>query len=206
MKSTRDRILQTLLNHPRATIAEMAEAVGINAISVRHHLTSLEADGLVTAEEERHGVGRPRLVYFLTAKGNEIFPTNYLGLTNRLLDQLKETIPANIVNKLFEDIAIDLAKKYAPQDSISTLESRLEYTRQVLSEEGFTLEWERQGDQYTVHAVTCPYHYISQAHPEVCAIDRTLISKILAVPAEQIQCTHEGDNHCVFCLNTSSEA
>lgn len=206
MKSTRDRILQTLLNHPRATIAEMADAVGINAISVRHHLTSLEADGLVTADEERHGVGRPRLVYFLTDKGNETFPTNYLGLTNRLLDQLKETVPPNIINKLFEDIALDLARKYAPQDQTLTLEKRLDYIRQVLAQEGFTLEWEHKGDQYTVHAITCPYHYISQAHPEICAIDRTLISKILAVPAERIQCTLEGDTHCVFCLDVKKEA
>jgi DeoR family transcriptional regulator, suf operon transcriptional repressor len=64
MNSTRDRILQTLLNRPRSSINELAQAVDINAISVRHHLTNMQADGLVAAEEERHGVGRPRLVYF----------------------------------------------------------------------------------------------------------------------------------------------
>ncbi len=37
MKSTRDRILQTLVSQPRSTITDLALAVDINAISVRHH-------------------------------------------------------------------------------------------------------------------------------------------------------------------------
>ena len=47
MKSTREKILTSLVSQPRSTINELADAVGINAISVRHHLTSLEAEGLV---------------------------------------------------------------------------------------------------------------------------------------------------------------
>ena len=44
MNSTRDRILKTLLTHPNATISDLADAVDINTISVRHHLTNLLAD------------------------------------------------------------------------------------------------------------------------------------------------------------------
>src|SRR5512141_2796665 len=112
MKSTRERILQTLLSHPRSTINELAAAIGINAISVRHHRTSLQADGLVTYEEERHGVGRPRLVYFLTEKGMEHFPTRYFRLTNRLLDQIKGTFSDQMVQKLFTQMAADLVAKH----------------------------------------------------------------------------------------------
>src|SRR5512138_2153437 len=110
MKSTRDRILQTLVSQPRSTITDLAEAVDINAISVRHHLTRLQAEGLIAAEEERHGVGRPRLVYFLTEKGLERFPTRYLRLTNRLLDQIKESLPQNTVRTIFDQMAVDMAE------------------------------------------------------------------------------------------------
>ena len=88
MKSTRDKILQTLLRQPRRTINELAEAVGINPISVRHHLTNLQMEGIIAADEERHGVGRPRLVYTLTDVGMEKFPTRYLSLTTLLLAQM----------------------------------------------------------------------------------------------------------------------
>jgi predicted ArsR family transcriptional regulator len=115
MKSTRDRILQTLLRKPSSTINDLALAVGINPISVRHHLTNLQVEGLVDAEEERHGVGRPRLVYSLTEHGMEKFPTRYLRLTSRLLDQLKSTLPQPMVSRLFAEMASSLADEYSEQ-------------------------------------------------------------------------------------------
>jgi predicted ArsR family transcriptional regulator len=81
------------MKKPHSTINDLAKAVSINSISVRHHLTSLLLDGLVQSEEERHGVGRPRLVYSLSQKGLERFPTRYFELTSRLLDQMKESLP-----------------------------------------------------------------------------------------------------------------
>ena len=101
MKSTREKVLQTLVSNPRSTILEIASEVGINAISVRHHLTSLQAASLVSAEEERHGVGRPRLVYFLTDRGMEKFPTRYYRLTNNLLTEMKASMPETDVEEYF---------------------------------------------------------------------------------------------------------
>jgi DeoR family transcriptional regulator, suf operon transcriptional repressor len=200
MKSTRDRILQTLLNHPRSTIIELAAAVGINAISVRHHISSLEADGLATYEEERHGVGRPRLVYYLTEKGLERFPTNYLRLTTRLLDELKETLPEPMVSKLFANMATDLASRYASQIKDLSMEERLELVKTLLGQEGFTVEWEKHGDKYHINEITCPYYHIGQSHPEVCTVDQTLISTVLDIPAEKINCVLHGDSHCTYVI------
>jgi DeoR family transcriptional regulator, suf operon transcriptional repressor len=200
MKSTRDRILQTLLNHPRSTINEMAAAVEINAISVRHHLASLEADGLVSYDEERHGVGRPRLVYFLTEKGRERFPTNYLRLTTRLLDQLKESLPPSMVNRLFTQMATGMAANVTEQVEHLGIEERLNLVQKLLAQEGFTVEWEKMGSQYQIHEITCPYYHIGQSHPEVCTVDQTLISTVLNIPAEKITCVLSGDTHCTYVI------
>ncbi len=205
MKSTRDRILQTLPRQPRTTINQLAVAVGINPISVRHHLTNLQVEGLVTAEEERHGVGRPRLVYFLTETGMERFPTRYLRLTTRLLAQMKETMPAPVVSKLFAEMADGLAHEYADQMTGMSMEERLELAKSLLTEEGFTVEWEKQGSQYHIHEITCPYLQVGQDHPEVCTVDQTLISKMLAVPAEMVECILKGDVHCTYVVEAGAK-
>jgi len=201
MKSTRERILQTLLGNPRATISDLAEAVGINAISVRHHLTSLQAESLVAAEEERHGVGRPRLVYFLTETGLERFPTRYLRLTNRLLDQMKESLPAPVVNKIFTEIAVDMASSVKREAHSMNIEERLDLVQKLLAEEGFTVQWEKQGSQYHIHEISCPYYHVGQSHPEVCSVDQTLISTVLEIPAEKIHCILRGDTHCTYVIS-----
>ena len=203
MKSTRERILHTLLKHPGSTINDLADAVHINPISVRHHLTNLQVEGLVHAEEERHGVGRPRLVYSLTEHGLEHFPTRYLRLTSRLLDQLKSSLPEPMVTQLFAGMANSLASEYAEQMQGLSMEERLDLISDLLEEEGFTVEWEKLGDQYRIHEITCPYLRIGQNHPEVCTVDQTLISKMLAVPAEKVQCILNGNAHCTYVVQSS---
>ncbi|HCR72363.1 MAG TPA: hypothetical protein DIW23_13020 [Anaerolineae bacterium] len=203
MKSTRDKILQTLLKKPKSTINEMAEAVGINPISVRHHLTNLQMEGLVEAQEERHGVGRPRLVYLLTAEGMERFPTRYLRLTNRLIAQMKETLPAPAVSQLFGQIAEDLVSQYANDVKGLSMEARLDFVKDLLAQEGFTVEWEKKDDSYQIHEISCPYYQIGIAHPEVCTVDQTLISKMLALPVNRVQCILDGSAHCTYVVQQS---
>jgi len=161
-------------------------------------LNSLQVNELIEAQEERHGVGRPRLVYSLTEAGMEKFPTRYLRLTSRLLDQLKSSLPKPMVNKLFSEMAVSLAEEYAEQIQGLTMEDRLELIQHLLAEEGFTVEWEKSGTQYRIHEITCPYLQIGQEHPEVCTVDQTLISRMLAVPAEKIQCILDGSTHCTY--------
>jgi DeoR family transcriptional regulator, suf operon transcriptional repressor len=205
--STREFVLKALLTRQHCTMNELADVVGISPISMRHHISRLEAEGLVKSEEERHGVGRPRMVYFLTESGLERFPTRYVRLTLRLLEQLKETVPPAIVSNLFTQMAKDLANDLSSQSDMDNLsiEERLKIMQTFLEHEGFTINWERQGDQYLIQEVNCPYFHVGQSHPEVCAVDQALISAALSVPAEKVKCILNGDSICTYVVSTQPE-
>jgi len=130
----------------------------------------------------------------------ERFPTRYLRLTNRLLDQLKESLPAPVVNKLFTEIAVDMASSVKREARSMNIEERLDLIQKLLGEEGFSVQWEKQGSQYQIHEITCPYYHVGQSHPEVCNMDQTLISTLLEIPAEKIQCVLRGDTHCTYVI------
>ena len=196
--NTREKILRILLSRQLCTIIELAEAVNINPISVRHHITRLEAEGLVGSSEERHGVGRPRRLYFLTESGLERFPSRYLKLTIRLLEQLKGTMPEPMVSNLFSQMAKDVAAEYEMKVRGLNIEERLDLVTDLLSSEGFTVEWESKGDEYHIREISCPYYHIGQSHPEVCSVDQTLISTMLSVPAEKVKCVLDGDSYCTY--------
>ena len=198
--STRQKVLQTLLKNHRCTIVELADAVDINPISVRHHIAKLQAEGLVASEDEKHGVGRPRQVFFLTEAGLESFPTRYLRLTIRLLEQLKVNLPQKMVDQLFSQMAADLADEYAQTADLHglTIEQRLELVNDLLKKEGFDLEWEKKDNQYYIREINCPYLHVGQNHPEVCVIDQTLISTVLDLPTEKVKCILDGDKQCTY--------
>ncbi|MCJ7695958.1 MAG: winged helix-turn-helix transcriptional regulator [Anaerolineaceae bacterium] len=203
MKSTREKIIKTILSHPGATINDLAQEVGINGISVRHHLTSLQAEGLVTAEEERHGVGRPRLVYSITENGMEKFPSNYLKLTNRILDQLKQMLPSQQLNNLFQRIALKFTEEHNSVFASLPLDKQLDRVKYILSEEGFIIEWEKKDDQYVIRNINCPYYHIGISHPEICKIDQAIISTLLSKPLLKGKCLLEGDTCCEYTVDLS---
>lgn len=200
MQSTRERVLQTLQRNQRCTINELADSVDINPISVRHHIAKLQAEGLVDSLEERHGVGRPRRLYFLTESGLERFPTRYIRMSNRLLEQIKQKMPVSIVREFFVQMAEDLLEEQAGERDLQALsiEERLDLIQSMLQREGFTVEWERFGDEYRIRETNCPYLQVGQKHPEVCVMDQTLISTVLSIPAEKVRCVLNGDTHCTY--------
>lgn len=198
MRSTREKILRTLLSYPGSTINDLAEEVGINGISIRHHLSSLEAEALVVSAEERHGVGRPRLIYSLTDKGVEKFPTNYLRLTKQLINTLRERMTEEEINGLFEDIGSEIAEKHQDDFFDIPLEQKLINLKSLLHEEGFIIEYKKRHGSFIITSLSCPYYQIGLENPEICHLDYKLISDLLSTPLEIETCILKGDDRCTY--------
>src|SRR5690606_36863959 len=92
----------------------------------------------------------------------------------------------------------DLANEYANDIKGLSMEERLDFVKDLLAQEGFTVEWEKKDNQYQIHEISCPYYQIGVTHPEVCTVDQTLISKMLALPANKVQCILDGGAHCTY--------
>ena len=195
---TREVILRALRAKGRCSVKELAEAAGISPVSVRHHLSALQADALIHSEEVRHGVGRPLHMYSLTDEAHELFPTRYFRLTNRLIGEIKESLPQEALHLLLSSVADTMADDYAAQLEGLPLEQRLRRLVELLDEEGFAAEVERRGGELLIRELSCPYLQIGMQHPEVCTIDQSFIAKALSLPVERVRCLLDGDAHCAF--------
>lgn len=203
---TREIILRTLRSEGDCTVKELAAAADVSPVSVRHHLSNLQAEGLVSVEEVRHGVGRPHHSFSLTEKALELFPTRYYRLTNRLLVELKENMPGEQVDDLFSGVADNMAQQFADELGDLPLNERLERLVDLLKKEGFDAELEKDGDQLLIHELSCPYLHVGQEHPEICVLDQALIAKALSLPVERVSWLLEGDLHCTYAVDLPSES
>ena len=200
MSKTRDLIISTLAKNRFCSINDFVDVAQISHISVRHHIQKLEAEGLVNSKEEKHGVGRPRRLYFLTKKGGEQFPSRYLSLTSRLLEQLKGSVPKETLDNLLKQIALDMASSLKKDIDFENLglQERIILLENLMKQEGFTVEVVQHDDIVEIKELSCPYYQVGQDHPEVCIVDRTLISNILNMPVEKISCILDGDHLCSY--------
>jgi DeoR family suf operon transcriptional repressor len=205
--NTRSRVLRTLLLNQRRTVNELAESVGINPISVRHHVNKLEAEGLIESQEERHGVGRPRLVYSLTQMGMEQFPQRYLQLTLRLLEQLKSSLPAEVIGDIFREVAQEMAGEITKQVDLQelNLEQRLELLQRALVAEGFMVELEEENGDYYIVEASCPYHHVGEDYPEICIVDEELIARFADTSPKRVECILDGDKQCRYLIKPKAK-
>ena len=204
MSSSREKILQTLLSYPGSTINDLAEAVGINGISIRHHLTAMEAEGLVTSAEERHGVGRPRLIYKLTDKGVEEFPTRYFQLTKRIIKALKNHLNPGEVSDLFSKIGGGIAKDYLSEIEQGSIQENIELLQKALTMEGFVIDIKENENNYILSMLSCPYSRVGLSHPEICAIDHEIIRNFFPQHVKIESCILNGDNRCIYHIPTTT--
>lgn len=204
-QGTRDEILRSLKTRGGVTVLELSEMVGVSAVTVRHHLNSLQADKLVEARAERRSVGRPHHIFFLTDAGEELFPKQYLGLTRRLLDQMKSSLPSETVSRLFEHMAEDIIAKHQHRLRGRSQDERMEILVEILEEEGFMVTWKKEKNTYRIIEHNCPYRNLGNDHPDICTLDQTLITSILEAPIRKTSCLLKGDSSCTYVVQNKGE-
>lgn len=105
MQETRQHILVYLCVHPDATFRNLRELLTLTTTGVRQHLTLLEQDGLIESREQRGKVGRPALVYSLTAAGEASYPLVYDLLSNAMLDEVHASYGADGFQQMIRGVA-----------------------------------------------------------------------------------------------------
>jgi predicted ArsR family transcriptional regulator len=117
---SRLEILKLLYTRP-LSVDELAEKLGLQPITIRHHLQSLEEAGFIEPFEERMGsVGRPKLYYRIIKEPPLLsFPKRrYLTLSNFVINTLQFVLGANRAKKLLWKTGLEMGK-----NTIKRLES-----------------------------------------------------------------------------------
>src|SRR6185312_11615541 len=98
----RREILVRLRRDGPSTPDQLATAIGASRTGVLQQLRALEATHFVSRETVRHGVGRPRHLYDITADAQELFPTNYDGLAAGLLAAIGAVGGDALIEQIFQ--------------------------------------------------------------------------------------------------------
>ncbi len=200
MQTRRQEILTILKRRGEATVDELASTLDLTPVTVRHHLDILRADSLVEASSirRRRGPGRPQYVYTLTAEASSHFPTDYAGLTNELLDELKDGLGQAAVQEILKKIAdhrLGQAPAFGPD---LALDERLEKLVAYMVERGHIASLEKNDDGWFIHASNCPYQNVATKHPELCSMDQFLWEQLSGAKVVCRQRITDGAHSCIY--------
>lgn len=207
MQSTRRQIIDALNERGSATVDELAHLVALTPMAVRHHLNVLQAEKFITASTARRktGPGRPSQVYSLTDNADTLFPTDYSGLTDYVLDEMLAQVGQEKIIQIFEGIADRMIGEAPSPKPNQTIEERLDELIGFLNKKGFISEWQSEPDGYLIHAYSCPYRRVVKNHEEVCLLDARIIGSMLNVVPNRTSCLRASDDHCTYHISKPIE-
>jgi len=200
MQVTRQRIIDILRSRGQATVDELAKEVGLTPMAVRHHLNVLQADDLIMIlrTKQQHRPGRPIQVYGLTNKARKLYPQQYIQLTDLLIDEIAEQVGPKGVKDIFLGIADRLATEAPPLAADTPTEARLNALVDYLHTKGFVAEWQIEDGRYTLCHYDCPYRQFAKSHPDVCLLDKKLITTFVgSAPVRQLSIAAD-DEMCKY--------
>jgi predicted ArsR family transcriptional regulator len=187
MQDTRQQILEILKRHGEVTVQDLSDKLGLTSVTVRHHLEILRSEGYISDPEVRRSnrPGRPRYVYHLTSTAADLFPNNYSGLASALLDTIDECMAPEERDALLERTAKRIADRAG--DLPGRPEARMESVVTFLNQQGYVSRWEAdedEDDRFFIYVSSCPYHHVSQSHPDTCQIDRHMVQLLAGADAK----------------------
>lgn len=202
MSAIRQQVIDYLKEKGQATVNDLATAVNLTPMAVRYHLNLLQKDNLIAASDVRKpaGRGRPQQLFGLTEVADQLFPIDYIMLTDYLLDELDVELGSKGIELLFSRMGRRLAEESPVARDNQTPEERLDEVVFYLKEKGFIVEWEPQESSYLIHAYSCPYRHLVKAHGQICSMDKQVISAMLNTTPIRTACLAGGDDHCIYCV------
>ena len=202
MQSVRRRITEILKENGTATVAELAERLGMAQVSVRHHLDILVGEDLVeqTGVRRRDGAGRPSQVYALTRNATSLFPQRNAQLASSVLTELKAVLPQEAVAELLVRVAERTVREAPQPRPDQTVEDRLDEVAEFLTQKGYSAHWEACDGYFELRACNCPYSGVAEQHPELCLMDHAMIEGLLPDAVRAQSQVIDGSPRCAYIL------
>ncbi len=198
MQATRQQILDYLRRQGRATVKDLDAYLSLTSTGVRQHLTVLERESLVEAQEERGRVGRPALVYQLTEQGDALYPKSYDELANVLLEEVRELAGGQALQTLLRRVAARFADPYRERLENRSVSERVHEASRIIGERGCLSDCVQDGDDWLIRQYTCPFPRVAGENSCVCSLDVEFIRQLVGADARLTTSLRRGDRACTF--------
>jgi len=199
----RELLLRLRLDGPSSP-DQLAERLGASRTGVLQQLRALEAANLVTRQTVRHGVGRPRHLYDVTADAQDLFPSNYDALAAGLLAAIEAVGGDDLLDQVFAARRRQLGTRVRDQmaeriGNDAPLVDRVRELAVVQADQGYLADTVLGPDgTIRLREHNCAIYHIAEGSPAACQAELELFSEVLGADVVREQHIASGDRCCSY--------
>jgi predicted ArsR family transcriptional regulator len=191
--------------HGAQPAAVLAGEMGLTNEGARQHLMRMMEEGWISSESQSKGVGRPIILYQITAAGFGLFPDAHAELTLQLLTSVKALFGQEGLDRLIQSREQETLKQYqSGVEGMGRLEDRLDYLVSIRSAEGYMAEWYQDGDLYFLVENHCPICAAATRCQGFCQAELQNFRQTLGegVKVERVEHIVQGARRCAYQITT----
>lgn len=206
--STKQDILQHLLEQGQATAQELADSLNISPQAVRRHMKDLEGEELIEYQTIQLGMGRPQHAYRLSRKGRDRFPDSHGKFAVSLLDTMAQTLGYEQVDLILRKQWERKAIEYRSSIGNGSLHDRVANLVELRRSEGFMaecypIETESARNGHTAQFVltehNCAISDVAESFPNVCSHELEMFSAVfIDCVVERTHWLIDGEHRCGY--------
>ena len=202
--SLRRAILVHLRQSGPSSPDSLSAALGASRTGILQQLHALEAAGLVSHAAEKHGVGRPRHLYDVTAEAQGLFPADYGGFASGLLKAIEAVGGDDLVEQVFaarrRQIGDRIRRRMTEQLAADApFADRVRLLAVLQDEAGYLAEAVVDGDgPVRLKEHNCAIDKIARRTQAACDAELALFRELLGPDVERETHIASGDRCCSY--------
>jgi predicted ArsR family transcriptional regulator len=196
-------LLEHLHRTGGADIQTLCDVLDITRTAVRSRVERLQSAGLLSAETESSGRGRPRQIYQVNANGLHALGEDYRELAVVFWQVITEVEDETQRNLLFASIRDRLAGRFRRQLSeAGTTEERLDQLVGEMRSSGFNIESDYSADLPILRETNCPFPMLADVDETICEVEKEVLEQVLGAEVEFVNRCRDGHHCCEFQIRT----
>lgn len=200
-KTTAEQLLYQLKSRGPQAAATLAGACAITPMGAHKQLQALAAQGLVQAQDEVAGVGRPKRWWRLTEAGHGRFPDRHADLALQLIRDASALLGPQVLDQLIAAREGAARLQYqARLQGARSLAAKVQRLAELRAEEGYLARAERDGADWLLIEDHCPICAAATSCQGFCRSELALFQQVLGEGAEVTRSEHllAGARRCVY--------
>ena len=198
-RSARLRVLNELKRTQGLCVADLAERVGMSYMGVKGICNDLQKRGLLDTWRHPQKIGRPQLLYRLTPRAHDLFPTSSNEATIQLLEAAQKLFGSSAPDKLLHVLFQEHAEDYARRLKDGPLPERAKWLARLRDHDGYMSEFS-SGEDGTLQIIEhhSPILDLLRAFPLVARLESDLFQRLLHVPISREETVASGLYRATF--------
>jgi predicted ArsR family transcriptional regulator len=194
-------ILRLIQQRGPQSIKSLEVELHVTTNAVREQIQSLLAAGLLVAEKERRGAGRPAYLYSLTEKAQRLFPQPYDVLLKLLIEEIVRREGADTTQQLLNAVGERMADGFSASEKAADLREQLEAITTDLARQGMPITILEQDEAVALQSWSCPYISLARETDGVCQMAQHMLERALGTRVTVDERLIDGHTHCRFVVH-----